>query len=205
MSRQQRNNPKYNRPRRHSNLPLRESLLIFCEGDTEVGYFTCFRKKAKYMPGGNALKIVENAIAFKAANKAYDQYWAVFDKDDTTDQHFEQAIQLAMANGIRVAWSNQAFECRIILHYRDFRHECHRNDYETLIKQFIPAYDASQKGLEQGKQLYRVTKTFLSAAIERAKNGHASFHPDMPAAQKQTCTLIYELVESIVLSGGHAT
>jgi len=154
MRRKQRSRSKYNHARRPLNLPLRESFIIFCEGDTEVGYFSSFEKRARLTSGGNALKVVENAIAFKNANqKKYDHYWVVFDKDETTDQHFAQAIQLAEANGIHAAWSNQAFECWIILHYRDFKHACHRNEYEALLKQYIPGYNAHEKGEEQGRQL----------------------------------------------------
>jgi len=173
--------------------------MIFCEGETEVGYFSAFRKKAKLISGGNALKIVENAVAFKnSGEKKYDQYWVVFDKDDTTNLQFEQAIQLARTNGIRVAWSNQAFECWIILHFRDFTYACHRNEYEALLKKFIPEYDASQKGHEQGRQLYKNTRPLLPSAIERARDGYASFPPHLPEAQKQTSTILYELMEIIL-------
>ena len=199
MSRQQRSKSKYDNSRSHGKKPTRESFLIFCEGSTEVGYFSSFRKRAKPLAGGNALKIVQNAVAYKnAAEKKVDQYWVVFDKDETTDQHFAQAIQLAQSNGIRVAWSNQAFECWIILHYRNFTHACHRNDYEALLRQYIPGYDAHEKGEEQGRQLHLITVPLLPTAIERAKSGYASFDPNLPDAQKQTSTLVYELVESIL-------
>ena len=202
MSRRQRSKSKNNHTRRHLNLPLRESFIIFCEGETEVGYFSSFEKRARLTSGGNALKIVENAVAFKnATEKKYDHYWAVFDKDETTDSHFAQAIQLAHANNIEVAWSNQAFECWIILHYRDFKHACHRNEYEALLKQYISGYNARGKGEEQGRQLYLLTAPLLLSAIERAKNGYASFDKALLAAQKQTSTLIYELVESILAHG----
>ena len=199
MSRQQRNKNKYGNSRSHGNKPVRESFLIFCEGPTEVGYFSSFRKRAKSMTGGNALRIVQNAVAYKkTAEKKVDQYWVVFDKDDTTDQHFAQAIHLAHSNGIHVAWSNQAFECWIILHYRECTHPYHRNDYEALLKQYIPEYNAHEKGEKQGRQLYLQTIPLLPNAIERAKNGYSSFDPDLPAAQRHTSTIIYQLVESIL-------
>jgi hypothetical protein len=202
MSRKQRSKSKYNHTRRPLNLPLRESFIIFCEGETEVGYFSSFEKRARFTSGGNALKVVENAVAFKNANeKKYDHYWVVFDKDETTDQHFTQAIQLAETNDIRAAWSNQAFECWIVMHYREFKHTCHRNEYEILLKQYIPGYNTREKGEEQGRKLHLLTVPLLPGAIERAKNGYASFDKALPAAQKQTSTLIYELVESILARG----
>jgi hypothetical protein len=202
MSRNQRSKSKYNSIRRPQNLPLRESFLIFCEGETEVGYFTSFQKRARLTSGGNALKVVENAVAYKnACEKRYDHYWAVFDKDETTDEQFAQAIRLAEANQIRVAWSNQAFECWIILHYRDFKHACNRSEYELMIKKHLPGYNTRQKGEEQGRQLHLLTTPHLPKAIQRAKAGFASFEQALPAAQKQTSTLVYELIESILAFG----
>jgi RloB-like protein len=199
MTRKQRSNSTQQYTRRPASLALRQSFIIFCEGQTEVGYFSSFRKKAKYIAGGNALKIVENAIAFKNASEMnYDQYWAVFDKDETTDQDFARAIELAEANNIHAAWSNQAFECWIILHFREFKHSCHRNDYEPMLRQYIPNYSVSGKGEAQGRHLHGVTILHLSAAVSRAKAGHASFDPDLSPAQKQTCTLVYQLIESIL-------
>ena len=152
------------------------------------------------MFGGNALKIVQNAVSYKNANeKKIDQYWVVFDKDETADQQFAQAIELAEKNDIRVAWSNQAFECWIILHFRDFVHPCHRNGYGAHLREHIPAYNANGKGEEQGRQLFKATAHLLDNAIERAKNGYESFDSGLPASQKQTSTLIYKLVQSILL------
>ncbi len=199
MSRKDRAKPNYDRPRSHSQKPVRESFLIFCEGATEVGYFSCFKKRAKLVAGGNALKIVQSAVAYKnAAEKQVDQYWVVFDKDETSDLQFGQAIAMARENGIRVAWSNQAFECWIILHYREFNHACHRNDYEAMLKQYIQEYDASKKGEEQGRQLHQKTIPLLKTALANARRGHTSFPPDKPDAHKQTSTLVYTLVEAIL-------
>jgi len=121
----------------------------------------------------------------------------MFDKDETTDEQFSEAIRLAAANDIRVAWSNQAFECWIILHYREFKHACHRNDYEGILKRFMPEYSTREKSEEQGRRLHMQTAYLLPAALQNAKNGHTSFPPDLPDANKQTSTLVCTLVEAI--------
>lgn len=198
MSRKDRARSSYGH-RRHSQKSVRDSFMIFCEGDTEVGYFSSFKKRAKRVPGGNALKIAENAVAYKnAMEKKVDQYWIVFDKDESTDDQFVQAIRLAVANSIRVAWSNQAFECWFILHYREFKHACHRNDYEGILRQYIPEYNAGDKGEEQGRRLHLQTASLLPTALQNAKRGHTSFRPDLSDAEKQTSTLAYALVEAIL-------
>jgi hypothetical protein len=198
MSREQRSKSKQIHPRVLMKKPMRENFLIFCEGRTEVGYFSAFRKKAKLISGGNALAIVQNAVAFKnASEKKYDQYWVVFDKDETPHQHFEGAIQLATDNGMRVAWSNQAFELWFILHYRDFHHACHRNQYETILSRYIPSYAAAEKGEEQGRKLYQLTLQHIPVAIDNARSGFNGFDAEVPLAHRESSTKIYELVESI--------
>jgi hypothetical protein len=81
----------------HTNIPAAQ-LRFPC------GKALLFRKKAKHVAGGNALKIVENAIVFKnSSEKKYDHYWAVFDKDETPDPDFARAIELAETNNIHAA------------------------------------------------------------------------------------------------------
>ncbi|HMC86551.1 MAG TPA: RloB family protein, partial [Chitinophagaceae bacterium] len=98
-----------------------------------------------------------------------DHYWIVFDKDDAADEDFIQAIELAEKNNIRAAWSNQAFELWIILHYREFRHDCHRSKYDAHIREFIKWYDKNKKSESQGKQLYYHTYPLITSAIANAR------------------------------------
>ena len=175
---------------------MRQSFLIFCEGETELGYFISFKKSAKAIKGGNALAIVKEAIKQKeATTKDVDQYWVVFDKDDTTDTDFNAAIKLSGESGIRAAWSNQAFELWFILHYVSFTAACNRNRYKTILKKYITDYDASKKGKEQGKQLFETTYPMLMTAIANAEASYKSFDAQgLEAAQKESCTTVYELV-----------
>jgi hypothetical protein len=198
MSRQQRaTNRSGNRAR--GSRPLRDSFLIFCQGQTEVGYFSSFRKRAKLIGGGDAWDTVGKAIAYKNYYpKEYDQYWVVFDKDETSPVDFNTAVQQAIQNGIRVAWSNQAFECWIILHFRDFRHACHRNDYEGLLQLYLPWYDVGDKGEEQGRKLFEATYPLIQTAIHHARAGHDSFQGHIAPAHRETVSKIYELAEQIL-------
>lgn len=198
MSRQQRaTNRSVSRAR--GLRPLRDSFLIFCQGQTELGYFSSFRKRAKFIGGGDARDTVANAIAYKNNNqKGYDQYWVVLDKDETSHARFNAAIHLALESGIQVAWSNQAFECWIILHFRDFRHACHRNDYEALLQQYLPWYDAGDKGEAQGRKFYEATISLIQTAIQHASDGHDSFQEHIAPAHRETVSKIYELAKAIL-------
>ena len=102
--------------RRKAFREAKERLLIFCEGkNTEPEYFKAFKLvtasvKTIHINQGDALSIAEKAIGQKALCKDYDQYWLVFDKDESTNERFNKAIMLAEENGFKVAYSKQAFE-----------------------------------------------------------------------------------------------
>jgi hypothetical protein len=198
MARQERARNKTKGLRTHGNRPLRQSFLIFCQGQTEVGYFSSFRKRAKFIGGGDALATVANAIAYKNYHeKPYDQYWVVFDKDETSHEDFNAAVNQAMQNGIQVAWSNQAFECWIIMHFRNFSHACHRNNYEALLRTYLPWYNAGEKGEAQGKKFFEETVHLIETAIQHARDGHDSFEGHISPAHRETGSRVYELIGAI--------
>lgn len=199
MSRDERKSKQIH-PRKLMGKAMRQSFMIFCEGETEVGYFTSFKKRAKSLNGGNALAIVQEAIKQKnAATKKVDQYWVVFDKDDTSDADFESAIKLARENNIEPAWSNQAFELWFILHYNSYTAACHRNNYETILKRQIASYSAAAKSEEQGKELYRITIQHVETGINNAAAGIDFFAANNTALGKmQSSTKVYKLVREIL-------
>ena len=121
-----RQNPKIERTlKRASSLRIvKQTFLIVCEGEvTEPEYFNSFRLTSANVKaigkGMNTISLVKEAIAIrdieKRRNRNYDQCWVVFDKDDFSDSDFNGAIQMAQANGFHVAYSNQAFEFRLLL------------------------------------------------------------------------------------------
>lgn len=109
--------------------PVREEnpvLLILCQGTvTEVEYFEHFElATADIKAIGKAYdpeKLVEHALELREEAEQrkdpYQQVWCVFDKDDTDAGDFHAAIQKAQAHGIQVAYSNQAFEYWLLLHF----------------------------------------------------------------------------------------
>ena len=109
--------------------PVREEnpvLLILCQGTvTEVEYFEHFElATADIKALGRAYdpeKLVQHALDLREAaqqsKNPYQQVWCVFDKDDTEPGNFHAAIQRAEAHGLQVAYSNQAFEYWLLLHF----------------------------------------------------------------------------------------
>lgn len=115
--------------RKEAFLNIKPTILIVCEGkNTEPSYFNHFRlTSAKVVPVGlgfNTISLVNGAIELSQHSK-YEQVWFVFDKDDFAEDHFNNSIQRAVANNLNVAYSNQAFEYWLILHFDD--HQIHLN------------------------------------------------------------------------------
>lgn len=199
MNKRHQRSTRMDHPRKLQGKSMRESIMIYCEGETEVGYFSSFKKRAKCVGMGTALSTVREAISHKnhPTNKLYDQYWVVFDKDDSHANEFDQAIALALANDIKVAWSNQCFELWFILHFRHLTHKYPRKQYADLLKEHLPLYNVKDKGEEQGKSLFQQTIALIQIAKANAFAGYNSFSQYIPASLRESSTTIYTLIEKI--------
>lgn len=95
----------------------RKTFLIVCEGaKTEKLYFDAFKLTSVQVEGTgkNTLSVVEEAIRLR---EGYDEVWCVFDRDSFPAQNFNAAIEKASQAGLRVAYSNEAFEIWYLLHF----------------------------------------------------------------------------------------
>jgi hypothetical protein len=108
----------------------KQSILIVCEEEkTEPNYFKAFKVTSANVVviglGTNTVKLVSSTIALKelALKKeiTYDQVWCVFDRDSFSKTDFNNALLLALQNGIEVAYSNEAFEVWYLLHFSYFQ------------------------------------------------------------------------------------
>lgn len=179
---------------------LRKTFMIFTEGQTEEGYFKKFKVRCKTIPGGNALHIVEEAIVQKKQlKKSYDEYWVVFDQDATTKNDFLKAISLAKENGMKIAFSCQAFEIWWLFHFVEIAAPIQRKDFEKKLKKYIPNYKQREKGLSQGERMWLQLNKLKEIGIANAKKTHSKF-PQPELAFDQSVTTVYELVE---LLGGN--
>lgn len=115
----------------------KQFMLIVCEDEgTEPAYFNSFKplfpENTLYLTtvgtGRNPLGVVQQSINEKKEfeeihQKTIDFTWAVFDKDDAdlndnTAQQFDEALQLAQQEQIQLAYSNEAFELWLLLHFQ---------------------------------------------------------------------------------------
>jgi hypothetical protein len=114
--------------RRPSGTRDRRRVLIVCE-DTKSAryYFESFEidpRRAEVLPVGTGMNtdsLVDEAIKLKRKavtdRQPYNEVWCVFDRDDFPLRNYDRAFQLIRANGIKVAWANEAFEIWYLLHF----------------------------------------------------------------------------------------
>jgi hypothetical protein len=194
-------------------LSKKPTILIVCEGaNTEPSYFNQFRlTSATIKPigeGYNTISLVNRAIQLANQNK-YEQVWCVFDKDDFSETNFNNAIHIAQANNFGIAYSNQAFEYWLILHFDDHQGGgMHRNDYNSkinkLLQPFKVEYDGNNSkivseeffelldGIDEKTDIKRV-----ELAIKRAERNYNYFDHNNPAIEESSTTL-FRLVKELL-------
>ena len=161
------------RPER--NVFVKTTILIVAEGaKTETNYFWVFRNIAHANSdsnvnidikgeGKNTVSLVAEAVKLKKENN-YDEIWCVFDRDSFPAKNFNQAIQLAEKNNIKVAYSNQSFEVWFLLHFSFLQSNINRDKYEDMLTNFLGfKYEKNHTGM------YDVLKECQIEAINNAK------------------------------------
>ncbi len=189
------------------------TILIVCEGkNTEPSYFRQFKLTSASIKaignGYNTTSLVNHAITLNQ-QCTYDQVWCVFDKDQFPANDFNNAITIAAANNFGVAYSNQAFEYWLILHFEDHQGGgMHRDEYDDTIIDYINPLGSTYDG--EGSKT--VTDDFfeilsgidtatnrprIDLAISRAKRNYNLLSHASPATEESSTT-VFKLVEEIL-------
>ncbi len=189
------------------------TILIVCEGEnTEPDYFRRFRVANATVEvvgtGFNTVSLVKRAIELNRQDR-YDQVWCVFDKDDFGADVFDNAIQLAEAKGLHAAWSNQAFEYWLILHFEDHQGGgMSRALYDQKLNAHLATFGLKYDGRRSKRvtrELFEVLagmdaggrKSRLAQAIERSERNLAR-HGRVPNSQKESATTVHRLVQTLM-------
>lgn len=206
-----RSEPNLDRP--VAQLIEKPSILIVCEGEnTEPSYFNQFRLSSATVKsvgeGYNTISLVNRAIQL-TNERQYDQVWCVFDKDDFSENDFNNAIQIAKANNFGIAYSNQSFEYWLILHFDDHQGAgMHRKDYNDKINELLKPFNVTY----DGKGNKKVTESFfdlldgidlktnnkrIDLAIERAERNFNQFdHTNL--AKEESSTTVFRLAKELL-------
>ena len=184
-------------------------FLIVCEGEkTEPKYFKAIENELPQGTieleiagtGRNTIGLVNYTIEQRnKANRKYDQVWAVFDKDDFPDANFNSAIFKAEANGIKCAWTNEAFELWFMLHFQYVDTGMSRDEYKKFIERELTSKIGNvYKYKKNAPDTYVLLKKYgnLTQAIVRAKKLKAQY-TDQCYANHNPCTCVYELIEAL--------
>lgn len=176
---------------------LNNKILIICGGLSEKIYLQKFNaelaevKIIAKLDNRAPKNIVQTAINMKSKEN-YKSIWCVFDKDTFTD--FDEAIELAQRQGIKCAYSNQAYELWYILHYERKEGAMDRKKYAKYISEKIGrTYDKTDE------KMYETMKNKMKIAINNAKVGHQlKIRNGGKPSTWESCTTMYQLVEELL-------
>lgn len=187
------------------------NYLIICEGkQTEPNYFEGLKRRLnqRYEDRINIVPYIkvkgtgmntESLVKYaqKIVNQSYKMYgqvWVVFDKDEYSDEQFNNAIKL---NEYNSAWSNPNFEVWILSHFKKLNKSMTKD--ETL-KQVTKEF--SKVGLGEYKKNDKELFTKISGegkmerAIKNCEEVYELMRGQTPASSNPTTT-VFMLVNDL--------
>lgn len=190
---------------------IKPTILIVCEGvNTEPSYFKQFKLTSATIKalgnGNNTLSLVRQAIKLRDEGN-FEEVWCVFDKDTFPAQNFNAAISLAETNGLKVAYSNQAFEYWFILHFEDHQGGgMNRSEYNDTINEYLETFGITYDGAGSkmvSQELFEILmsnenegRLRVELAVDRARRNYDRCDHTSPATEESTTT-VFKLVEEI--------
>ncbi|MGE5341851.1 MAG: RloB family protein [Candidatus Omnitrophota bacterium] len=177
-----------------------ESFLIFCEGTkTEPNYFRAFRVSSANVKvvgcGMNTLSLVEEAIRVKRNymkdGRIHDHVWCVFDRDDFPLENFNAAFDLAETEGIKIAYSNEAFELWYLLHFEYLDIATDRHEYTKILSRHLNSEYRKNCTTMYDELLQRQADAIINA--EKLLNSYAPLNPGTNNPSTTVHLLVQEL------------
>jgi hypothetical protein len=197
MNRQKYRRKDYKRNNTRPKEKPKQGFIIFCQGEkTEPLYFEGFKKKATCkvnIQEGNKESPSQLVKKAKDQKHPYDarQIWVVFDKDDFQD--FDKAIDLAEKEGIKTAYSNEAFEIWFLLHFNYINTSIGRKQYANILTNRLDT-----KYNKCDPTLFKKLEPHINTAIKYAKKLYDTYSPDTPHSKRNPCTTVYRLVQELL-------
>ncbi|MCT3846079.1 hypothetical protein CMU30_03820 [Elizabethkingia anophelis] len=190
-------------------IPIKKSILIICEGQTEKLYFESFpvlglKVKAINLEGQSKTKLVETTEKIiENSEFDYDEVWCVFDMDykhgEIEYADFDNAIKKAKQLGYNVAYSNDSFELWFYLHYNKIEAQQLRTFYyEQLSEKWNLNYEKEGKKYEFCMSTYGLLLADTDASQERAIKYAEELYEsqkDLAYHLQNPVTTVYQLVK----------
>ena len=181
----------------------KKRFFIVCEGEkTEPNYFKKFSVNVDIKlikgEGKDTKSLVETAIELKNGLESdeRDRVWCVFDRDRNDQnphdaQNFNAAITLAQTNGIKVAYSKDAFELWYLLHFNFYNTGISRQRYQNMLTNLLGHEYKKNSGT-----IYEELKDKQQDAIKHAKRLLQEYEPPNPETDNPSTT-VHLLVEEL--------
>lgn len=175
-------------------------FLIVCEGEkTEPNYFRSFKLTSANVTvegcGRNTVSLINKAIEIrkkaKINDEIFDQVWCVFDRDNFPPQDFNEAINLAERNDIKVAYSNEAFELWYLLHYHYYDTGFSRAKYKSMLTKLL-----GRPYKKNSMSMYEDLKEKQGDALRNAESLLKSYNPRNPGKDNPSTT-VHKLVAEL--------
>lgn len=197
-------------------------ILITCEGkNTEKDYFSKFKIPSLNIEvigiGDNTISLINKTMTIrdKKSQDFYEEVWCVFDADPKQDnpnqlKNFNEAIFLAEKNNIKVAYSHQAFEYWLLLHFNDYQGEpMNRTLYKKNLNRFLKSFnlkydDSSDRGKSISNDFFDVLLSYengkrrICNAIERAERIYENLESHTNPANNESSTSVFLLVKRLL-------
>lgn len=74
------------------------------------------------------------------SNNYYGSVWIIFDKDDFTDEQFNDALKQAKDNGYNAGWSNESIELWFLLHFEYLQSAVGRQSYISRLNYYFKKF-----------------------------------------------------------------
>ena len=201
--------------RRTETLQTREKFFIVTNGEqTEKNYFELIKQKKSIYDvkiiteNADTVGLVRHALNFlDGAN----QVWVVFDIDASyKEKRLPDALKLARENGIKVAFSNLAFEVWLISHYEQCEREMNTSDHkkklDKILKELHPGlvYDKTDKEILKKYFVDKYPTAVTNAKIVYQKrvaehNITALSNSQYKIWEWNSCTSVFKLIDALKL------
>jgi hypothetical protein len=196
--------------------------LIVCEGKkTEPNYFEGIKQRIdiKYKDyldifnrieididgtGRNTQDLVNYAIKKRSLSEVpYGHTWVIFDKDDFTEEQFNNAIRQAIDNDMKVGWSNESIELWFLLHFEFINTPINRQQYIEKLNKHFKRLDINKGEYKKNMDdIFEVLmdKGNVNNAINWSKKLVENYKCNniLSESKMNPCTVIYELVEELL-------
>ncbi len=184
------------------------SICIITEGEkTEPLYFGAIKQemrphtsavKVEIMgKGKNTVSLVESAKRIMDQDD-FDDVWVVFDEDGRGEQ-FNEAIKRAKGAGIRVAYSNEAFELWFLLHFNYMDSTLTRSQYCDKLTEILQQRTGNRKLKyeKNSKDMYSFLKEHGSEidAVRNAEELLKIHNDDESFDRRNPSTTVHQLVQ----------